>query len=328
MATTPSGTAGDSARGGSGGGAGNGSGGSGASGTAGSAAGNTGGGIGGRGGSGVSGASGGAGTSTGGTGGTAGSGLRQRRRRGHDGSRRQRRDGHGRQQRRDRRTGRQRGRRQRRRGREQPWWLGRRRRRDRNRRAAMQPYKGVANSPCAARKKLGVSWYYNWTAVGRSRAATAGRRVRADDLGPHRQRAERAGITSAVASFVSKGGYVLGFNEPDNSGQSNIPVATAISLWPSFDNPAIEVGSPATAANSTPGRPGSPATWAGQRQHRAARRLHRDPLVRLERGLVRRQRVAARELHQVGGGLRRQPPDLDHRVGLPEQQRARRADGA
>ena len=27
----------------------------------------------------------------------------------------------------------------------------------------MQPYKGVANSPCAARTALNVSWYYNWT---------------------------------------------------------------------------------------------------------------------------------------------------------------------
>ena len=31
---------------------------------------------------------------------------------------------------------------------------------------------------------------------------------------------------------------------------------------------------------------------------------------------------------KLGGGLRGQPPDLDHRVGLPEPERARRADGA
>ena len=60
-----------------------------------------------------------------------------------------------------------------------------------------------------------------------------------------------SGITSAVSSFVSKGyGYVLGFNEPDNSGQANIAVATAVSLWPSFNNSAIQVGTPATSANS------------------------------------------------------------------------------
>jgi len=45
---------------------------------------------------------------------------------------------------------------------------------------------------------------------------------------------------------------VLGFNEPDNTSQSNIPVATAISLWPSFTkNAALRVGSPATQANTS-----------------------------------------------------------------------------
>jgi hypothetical protein len=59
-------------------------------------------------------------------------------------------------------------------------------------------------------------------------------------------------IASSIASFVGGGReYVLGFNEPDNSTQSNISVATAVSLWPSFDDPAIKVGSPATQANSS-----------------------------------------------------------------------------
>jgi hypothetical protein len=59
-------------------------------------------------------------------------------------------------------------------------------------------------------------------------------------------------ITTEVGGFVSSGyKYVLGFNEPDNSTQSNIPVATAISLWPAFNNPDILIGSPATQGNST-----------------------------------------------------------------------------
>jgi hypothetical protein len=45
--------------------------------------------------------------------------------------------------------------------------------------------------------------------------------------------------------------YVLGFNEPDNTGQSNIPVATAVSLWPNFIQPGAIIGSPATQGNST-----------------------------------------------------------------------------
>jgi hypothetical protein len=69
--------------------------------------------------------------------------------------------------------------------------------------------------------------------------------------------AEQTGssIASAVASFVDKDyDYVLGFNEPDNPDQSNIAVDAAIALWPSFDNPAIKVASPATASNANPGQ--------------------------------------------------------------------------
>jgi hypothetical protein len=60
------------------------------------------------------------------------------------------------------------------------------------------------------------------------------------------------GIASAIGNLVS-GGYrvVLGFNEPDNSSQSNISVTTAISLWPSFNDPSMRLGSPATQGNST-----------------------------------------------------------------------------
>lgn len=59
------------------------------------------------------------------------------------------------------------------------------------------------------------------------------------------------GIASAVSSLVNAGYKdVVGFNEPDNTGQSNISVATALSLWPSFNNASIRLGSPATQGNS------------------------------------------------------------------------------
>jgi hypothetical protein len=115
------------------------------------------------------------------------------------------------------------------------------------------PFKGVANSPCAVRKKLGVSWYYNW---GQSVDSTdpcdsTGGQFVPMVWGHTGNEQSASGISSAVSSFVSKGyGYVLGFNEPDNSGQANIPVATAVSLWPSFNNSALQVGTPATSANS------------------------------------------------------------------------------
>jgi hypothetical protein len=119
-----------------------------------------------------------------------------------------------------------------------------------------EPFKGVANSPCAARTALDVSWYYNWTQNENEPCADG----RGGEFVPmvwgHTGSEQSAdGISNAVASFVSRGyDHVLGFNEPDNSTQSNISVETAIALWPSFDNPAILIGSPGTAANANPGQ--------------------------------------------------------------------------
>jgi hypothetical protein len=100
---------------------------------------------------------------------------------------------------------------------------------------------------------LGVSWYYNWE-ESEDDPCTGGKGgTFVPMIWGHTGAEQNAGsIQSAVAGFVSKGyKYVLGFNEPDNSGQSKIGVDAAISLLPSFDNPGISVGTPATQANTT-----------------------------------------------------------------------------
>ena len=115
------------------------------------------------------------------------------------------------------------------------------------------PFKGFAGDPaaCADMQHLGVSWYYNWKQTPSTGCASTGIPFVPMIWGHTGSEQSASGITSAVSSFVSKGyGYVLGFNEPDNSGQSNLPVATAVSLWPSFNNSAIVLGTPATSANS------------------------------------------------------------------------------
>jgi hypothetical protein len=62
----------------------------------------------------------------------------------------------------------------------------------------------------------------------------------------------QAGIAGEIAGLVTQGyDVVLGFNEPDNTSQSNISEAAAIALWPAFNNPSVLVGSPATQANTT-----------------------------------------------------------------------------
>ncbi len=117
-----------------------------------------------------------------------------------------------------------------------------------------QPFKGFAGDPtaCADMQHLSVSWYYNWKQTPSTGCSSTGIPFVPMIWGHTGSEQSASGISSAVSSFVSKGyGYVLGFNEPDNSTQSNIVVATAVSLWPSFDNSAIVLGTPATQANST-----------------------------------------------------------------------------
>ena len=113
----------------------------------------------------------------------------------------------------------------------------------------LQPFKGVANSACGDLARLGVSWWYNWT-PGPS-GCTASQFV--PMIWGHTGSEQSAsGISTAIGKLVTAGyAAVLGFNEPDNTGQSNISVATAISLWPSFDDLSMRLGSPATQGNST-----------------------------------------------------------------------------
>jgi hypothetical protein len=120
----------------------------------------------------------------------------------------------------------------------------------------MHPYKGVANSPCAARTALDVSWYYNWGQTETEPCSDGRGGEFVPMIWGHTGAEQTAtSIASSITSFVSHGYQnVLGFNEPDNSSQSNIPVAKAISLWPSFENPSIRVGTPGTAANANPGQ--------------------------------------------------------------------------
>ncbi len=117
---------------------------------------------------------------------------------------------------------------------------------------SMRPYKGVANSPCAARTALNVSWYYNWEQKEDEPCSDGRGGEFVPMIWGHTGAEQTASsIHSAVQSMATQGyANVLGFNEPDNTSQSNISVATAIGLWPAFAVPGIRVGSPATSANT------------------------------------------------------------------------------
>jgi hypothetical protein len=48
--------------------------------------------------------------------------------------------------------------------------------------------------------------------------------------------------------------YLLGFNEPDNSAQSNMTVSQALGLWPQLEATGMQLGSPAVSTGAaTPG---------------------------------------------------------------------------
>lgn len=109
--------------------------------------------------------------------------------------------------------------------------------------AQAQPKKGVGLSESAGLgdrhlQDLQVSWYYNWgpqSAVQSSAQFVpmvfSARSIRADIQGP----------------------VVLGFNEPDNTKQSNMTVPEALRQWPRVIGKAPRVGSPAMAGNPVRG---------------------------------------------------------------------------
>jgi hypothetical protein len=113
---------------------------------------------------------------------------------------------------------------------------------------AKVPFKGIAGSDCAELVSLDVAWWYDWEQGPTGCTSTPFVPM----VWGHGNEQTAEGITTEVAAGVSAGyKYVLGFNEPDNATQSSITVATAISLWPSFNNPNVLIGSPATQGNAT-----------------------------------------------------------------------------
>jgi hypothetical protein len=115
--------------------------------------------------------------------------------------------------------------------------------------AGAQPYKGVANSSCSDLALLGASWFYDW---GTGQAGCPGIEYVPMVWGTKGAEQTAMGITNEIKTMVSAGYHtVLGFNEPDSNTQSNISAMMAISLWPSFNNPAMRVISPATTSGGT-----------------------------------------------------------------------------
>jgi len=108
----------------------------------------------------------------------------------------------------------------------------------------MQPLKGVAFSTtagqCADLAKLGVSWFYNWGTSTKCTGVEYVPQIWGDWT-------KLSWVPMPAKAVAGGAKYLLGFNEPDGTGQANMTVADALKLWPSFDQPGVQLGSPAVA---------------------------------------------------------------------------------
>jgi RNA polymerase sigma factor (sigma-70 family) len=94
----------------------------------------------------------------------------------------------------------------------------------------------------------GASWYYDWAATPSGITAPASTSFVPMIWGA-------ADVTAAtLAQVKTEGDVLLGFNEPDQSGQANLTVAQALSLWPQLEATGMTLGSPAVSSDAaTPG---------------------------------------------------------------------------
>jgi hypothetical protein len=128
--------------------------------------------------------------------------------------------------------------------------------------------KGVSvwtfNGVNRALSKSGASWYYTWATGHQGINAPRGVSFVPMIWGA-------GSVTTANLQQVRhEGPDLLGFNEPDNSGQSNMLVSQALSLWPRLMATGLRLGSPAVAANAA-----TPGSWLDQFMHGAKKRHYR-----------------------------------------------------
>jgi hypothetical protein len=115
----------------------------------------------------------------------------------------------------------------------------------------------------------GASWYYTWSASPGVSGPPGVQFV------PMIWGA--ADVTASTLSQVKQeGNDLLGFNEPDMSGQSNMTPAQALSLWPQLVATGMQLGSPAVADDGA-----TPGGWLDQFMSGAAARGYRVNFITL-----------------------------------------------
>ena len=115
--------------------------------------------------------------------------------------------------------------------------------------AATHARKGVSawvfNGVNRALTKSGATWYYTWGPDHHGITSPHGVSFVPMVWGA-------GSVTTATLRQVKhEGRYLLGFNEPDNSGQANMSVSQALNLWPRLMSTGMRLGSPAVATGAS-----------------------------------------------------------------------------
>ena len=99
---------------------------------------------------------------------------------------------------------------------------------------------GLVDSDCGDIATLQLTWYYDWGTT--SPCSTTVPFV-----------PMVWGSFSTVPSGLAANGnrYLLTFNEPDSSSQSNMTVAQALALWPQLEATGLELSTPAVTGSAT-----------------------------------------------------------------------------
>jgi Glycosyl hydrolase catalytic core len=121
-----------------------------------------------------------------------------------------------------------------------------------------------------ALSQSGAEWYYTWSA-GHAGITTP----RGVDFVPMIWGGGSV-TAQSISQAKSSGHYLLGFNEPDLSSQSNMSVGQALDLWPKLEATGQTLGSPAVAAGGA-----TPAGWLDRFMSGAKSRGYRVDFIAL-----------------------------------------------
>lgn len=121
-----------------------------------------------------------------------------------------------------------------------------------------------------ALSESGARWYYTWSSAHSGISTPHGVEFVPMIWG-------NGSVTAgALAQAKSAGHYLLGFNEPDLSGQANMSVSQALGLWPKLQATGLRLGSPAVATGGA-----TPGGWLDQFMSGAKARGYRVDFIAL-----------------------------------------------